>query len=170
LHTSHGNSTTRNYAKGVDRFDSDRPVSAEKAEKAAKLAKHRRDNLSLNDIFGAGIKVGETVIVRGAELEEDEWELDPMPSDIKTDLAERRKADQELYDRFEATEDEFNTAMGLSTARPGDRKATLKPARTVALQKLREQGITDLQDLADLDYEGLVRIKCSHVHDESFSF
>lgn len=117
----------------------------------------RPDFQSLDSFFQPGQADGETTVFvhpRSVKLED---QSEQRPEDLISHVEEQAKLEKELRDRFNASESEFEMAMGTKMYRPVDKKGSHKIANTVALEKLAKDGTLTLSDLADLDYESLVR-------------
>lgn len=110
---------------------------------------------SLDSFFGEDQLVGETRIYQRPAKKTSEPTIE---EEYVTDAEEQRQIEEELRKQFNATESEFEMAMGLSTFRAVDKKGSPKISRTVALEKLAQSGELSLSDLTDLDYDSLVRL------------
>lgn len=112
---------------------------------------------SLDSFFGDSQNVGETRIFTHPRTAKQQSEPGRLEEDSTTEFEEQHKLEQELRQQYGASEAEFEMAMGMSTYRPMDRKGSHKLAKTVAMNKLAAEGNLSFADLADLDYDSLVR-------------
>lgn len=170
VNTFSGRYTVRSYSRKVDTKLTKAEKLQKKAESIAKRAEHYSERTDLNQFFSPDQKTGETRVVKNTDVYEDEWDLDEMPAEVRADYEEELIRTRALRSDHEATQNEIDMAMGLSSYRPVDRKALHKPAKTVALSKLAAEGKLELSDLADLDYDTLVRQFERHYCDATFSF
>jgi GTP-binding protein len=134
----------------------------DKAEKLEKRATHHAERISLEQFFDSDQKVGETRVLREPGLDDDEWDLDEMPADVRADFEMQRQQVEQLRKDHQASASEVEMALGLSQYRPVDRRATHKEATTVALAKLASTGKLELSDLSDLDYDALKSFALEH--------
>lgn len=119
---------------------------------------------SLDSFFEGDQQVGETRIFHHPKSLLDEEGAEDQPEPLTSDAEEQYRLEQELRQKYGASEAEFEMAMGMSTYRPADRKSSHRMAKTVALNKIAKAGTLSFSDLADLDYDSLVRqslLRCS---------
>jgi len=116
------------------------------------------DFLSLESFFDADQQVGETRVVGGKPKKSDMTHKDDGKEKFESEIEERRLVEASLRDRLGASENELEMAMGLSSFHAVDRRSRHKPVKTIAIEQLQKRGELSLSDLADMDYDTLVRI------------
>lgn len=97
-------------------------------------------------------------MVGGKPKKSDVTHKDDGKGKFESEIEERRLVEASLRDRLGASENEFEMAMGLSSFHAVDRRSRHKPVKTIAIEQLQKRGELSLSDLADMDYDTLVRI------------
>lgn len=151
-------SSSRFYAKKAPKA---RPVDEiDDSELDAMYEEDMADSAhkTLESFFDDNQDVGETRVFTHPRTLKQQQEPGRKELESISEFEEQHKLEQELREKFGASEAEFEMAMGTSTYRPMDRRGSYKLAKTVAVNKLAAEGNLSFSDLSDLDYDSLVRI------------